>query len=408
MKLDTKIIHTPFAKPDAYNALSMPVYHSAAYEFDSAEQMEQAFLGNSTEHTYSRISNPTVQHFENRIKQITGSMSVTALNSGMAAIANTLLTIARSGSNIVSSGHLFGNTYSLFSSTFQHFGIETRFCDFTVPEIVEQQITKNTCAVYLETITNPQLEVADLAALAAICKRKQVPLIADTTIIPFCAFDAKAFGIDIELISSTKYISGGATSIGGLIIDYGTYDWMHSPKLMPVAKEVGNLAFTSKLRKEIHRNLGAYMTPHAAYMQTLGLETLSIRYEKISSNCANLANELLKLKEIKSVNYPGLSNNTFAEISKNQFGNHPGGMLTFDLASREACFAFLNNLKLIKRATNLFDNKTLAIHPASTIFGSFTDEVRRSMHVYDTTIRLSFGLEQLSDLKTDIEQALIG
>jgi len=404
--METKILHTPYAKPDAYNALSMPVYHSAAYEFESAEEMELAFTGKSTNHTYSRITNPTVQYFEDRVKNITGALSVTALNSGMAAIANAIITLSKSGSNIVTSRHLFGNTYSLFTSTLAAFGIETRFCDMTAPANVESQINEDTCAVFLEIITNPQMEVADLQAISQICKVKNVPLLADTTIVPFCAFNAKAHGVDIELISSTKYISGGATSLGGIIIDYGTYNWMNSPKLLPLAKEVGDLAFTTKLRKEIHRNMGAYMTPHVAYMQTLGLETLTLRYEKASRTCFELAKKVEQLPQVQCVNYPTLGENKFAQVSRKQFGDYPGAMFTLDLESRETCFRFLNNLKLVKRATNLFDNKSLAIHPASTIFGTFTPEARKLMRVMDTTIRVSVGLEALDDIFEDIKDSL--
>jgi len=406
MKHETNILHTPYAKPDAYSALSMPVYHSAAYEFESAEEMELAFTGKSADHVYSRITNPTVQYFEDRVKSITGAMSVTALNSGMAAIANAIITLSKSGSNIVTSRHLFGNTYSLFTSTLSAYGIETRFCDMTVPGSVDAQINRDTCAIFLEIITNPQMEVADLQAISQVCKAKNVPLVADTTLIPFCAFNAKDFGVDIEIVSSTKYISGGATSLGGLIIDYGSYNWMKSPKLLSLAKEVGDLAFTVKLRKEIHRNLGAYMTPHVAYMQTLGLETLSLRYEKASRTCFELAQMLEQLPQVQCVNYPTLGENKFAEVSRRQFGEFPGAMLTIDLESREACFRFLNKLKLIKRATNLFDNKSLAIHPASTIFGNFTPEARKSMRVMDTTIRLSVGLENVDDLFEDIKSSL--
>lgn len=403
---ETDLLHTPYAKPDAYNALSMPVYNSAAYEFDTAEQMELAFTGRATNHTYSRITNPTVQYFEDRVKQITGAMSVTALNSGMAAISNTIITIAQAGSNIVTSRHLFGNTYSFFASTLAAFGVEIRFCDLTNPSEVETCTDSNTCAIFLEIITNPQMEVADLTALSKIAKSKNVPLIADTTIIPFCAFKAKDFGIDVEIVSSTKYISGGATSLGGLILDYGTYDWTHSAKLNPMSKEFGMSTFTAKLRKEIHRNLGAYMTPQVAYMQTLGLETMSLRFEKATANCLELVQLVDKLPEVESVNYTGLTGNKYNELSKKQFGERPGAMFTFNLSSREACFSFMNKLKLVKRATNLFDNKTLAIHPASTIFGTFTAAVRESMNVSDKTIRISVGLEDVKDLYADFVQAL--
>jgi len=404
--LETKILHTPYAKPDAYNALSMPLYHSAAYEFDSAEQMELAFTGRAADHTYSRITNPTVQYFEDRVRTITGAFNVTALNSGMAAITNAIFTMSQTGSNIVTSKHLFGNTYSFFASTLAAFGVEIRFCDLTNVDEVEAHIDANTCAIFLEIITNPQLEVADLKAISVIAKQKGVPVVADTTIIPFCAFKAKDFDINIEIVSSTKYISGGATGLGGLIIDYGNFNWLSSPKLHVMAKEFGPAAFTAKLRKEIHRNLGAYMTPQAAYMQTLGLETLSIRYERATANCKQLVKKLEKLPEIESVNYTGLSSNKFYTLSQEQFGDFPGAMFTIDLASREACFQFMNKLKLVKRATNLFDNKTLAIHPASTIYGTFTPEVRKEMNVSDKTIRISVGLEGIEDLFADFVQAL--
>ena len=406
MFTESVLLHTPFPKPDAYKALSMPVYNCAAYEFDSAEAMEAAFTGKSAEFAYSRITNPTVQYFEDRVKAITGAFSVTALNSGMAAISNVFFAIAQSGKNIVTSRHLFGNTYSFFSSTLAAFGVEVRFCDLTNTEEISATIDENTCAVFLEIITNPQMEVADLKAISEITIDRKVPLIADTTIIPFCAFRACYFGVDIEIVSSTKYISGGATSLGGLIIDYATFDWQNSTRLSAMVNDFGAGAFTAKLRREIHRNLGAYMTPQVAYMQTLGLETMSLRYQKSSATCFELAVKLKNVPEIESVNYTGLPENKFYEISTQQFGKNPGAMLTFDLASREACFSFLNKLKLIKRATNLFDNKTLAIHPASTIFGNFTSQVRNEMNVSDKTIRLSVGLEEVESLHEDILQAL--
>jgi len=401
-----KLLNTPYGKPDAYGALSMPVYHSAAFEFETAEEMEAAFIGKSPNHTYSRITNPTVQYFESRVQTITGALSVTALNSGMAAISNAIICLAQTGSNIVTSKHLFGNTYSFFVSTLAAFGVKTRFCDLTNPDEVEAHIDENTCAVFLEILTNPQLEVADLKALSAITKAKGVPLVADTTVIPFCAFKAKEFGINIEIVSSTKYISGGATSLGGLILDYGNFDWQALPKLHTMAKEFGPATFTAKLRKEIHRNLGAYMTPQVAYMQTLGLETLAVRYERVTDTCQKLVEKLEKLPEVESVNYTGLPSNKYYILSKEQFGDRPGAMFTLDLASREACFTFMNKLKVVRRATNLFDNKTLAIHPASTIFVTFTPAVRKEMNVSDKTLRISVGLEDVEDLYADFVQAL--
>lgn len=398
--------HSPFKKPDAHKALQIPVYQTVAFEFDTAEEMEAAFTGKTADHCYSRISNPTVQFFEDRVKQVTGAYSVTAMNSGMAAISNALITLARSGSNIVTSTHLFGNTWSFLKSTLAEFGVETRFCDLTNLDEISAYLDENTCALFLEIITNPQMEVADLKAISELTKKAGVPLVADTTIVPFCAWNAGGFGVDIEIVSSTKYISGGATGLGGLIIDYGRFNWENSPKLKSVATQTGNGAFSSKLLKEIHRNLGAYMTPQAAYMQTLGMETLQVRYERMAWSCFELAEKISGIDGIVSVNYTGLPSNPFYEISCRQFGPLPGAMLTFDLESRERCYSFMNKLKLIKRATNLFDNKSLAIHPASTIFGNFSEEVRRSMDVRQETIRLSVGLEDPEELLKDIEDSL--
>ena len=406
ISFEARVLHTPYEKPDAYNALSMPVYNTAAYEFDTAEAMEAAFCGNTSDHAYSRITNPTVQYFEDRVRAITGAMSVTALNSGMAAICNTLMTIGRANANIVTSPHLFGNTFSLMKNTLAAFGMEARFCDLTNPDEVRANIDCNTCALFLEVITNPQLEVADLKLLSSIGKEAGIPLIADTTIVPFSVFHGKEYGIDIEIISSTKYISGGATSIGGLILDNGTFDWSHFITLKHWYEQFGERAFTARLRKEIHRNLGAYMTPQVAYMQTLGLETMQVRFDRQGTTCLELAGRLQALDGIVSVNYTGLKDNPYYKLSTAQFGKYPGAMLTFDLVSREACFAFMNRLKLIRRATNLFDNKTLAIHPASTIYGSFTEEQWQNMDISQQTIRLSIGLESVDDLYNDIRQAL--
>jgi O-acetylhomoserine (thiol)-lyase len=402
----TKIIHTPFAKEDANRALHQPIYSNSAFDFESAEQMELAFQGRIPAHAYSRISNPTVENLELRIKQITGALNVTALSSGMAAISNVIFLLARAGSNIVASKHLFGNTYVFFESTIKEFGIETRFCDLTNDEEVKAHIDHNTVAVFVETITNPQLEVVDIKQLALVAHQMNVPLIADSTLTPPNVFTAKAFGIDIDTVSSTKSISGGATSVGGLIIDYGTFDWSKSPKLAPLAKRFGPYAFNYKLRREIFRNLGACMSPYAAYLQSLGLETLQLRFEKAANNCRELADFLVSLPQVAAVNYPGIAGSKFYAISKRQFGKFPGAMLTFDFSSKEACFTFMNKLELIKRATNVYDNKTLIIHPASTIYCDFDKETRESLSVRDVTLRVSLGIEDIEDLKNDILQAL--
>ena len=382
-------VSLPYERRDAYGALSMPVYNAVAYEFDTAKDMADAFTGRVIAPDYSRTANPTVTNFERRVKALTGANDVTAMNSGMAAIGMTMLALTASGKNIVTSRHMFGNTFDLLYNTLRRFGIETRLVDLTNVEEVERSIDANTCCVFMEIITNPQMEVVDIKAIAEVAHRHQVPLVVDTTVIPFTEFSVHSLGADIEVVSSTKYISGGATSLGGLIIDYGTVK-----------------GFQQRIKGEILFNFGAYMTPHAAYMQTLGLETLAARYAMESANTLELARRMQRMPGIVSVNYVGLADNPYHELAQRQFGPTAGAMICFDLESEEACFNFLNNLKVIHRATNLFDNKTLAIHPYSTIFGNFTAEERANMDVFDTTIRISVGLEDVDDLAEDMEQAL--
>lgn len=402
----TRLIHASFPNEDVHRALHQPIYSNAAFSFDSAELMELAFQGRLPNHSYSRVSNPTVENFERRIRQITGSLNVTALSSGMAAISNVIFVLAYAGCNIIASKHLFGNTYSLLDATLKDFGVEVRFCDLNSTEEVQANMDSNTILVFVETITNPQLEVVDLKKLSTIAHERSVPLIADSTLTPPNIFNAKDHGVDIEVVSSTKCISGGATSIGGLIIDYGTFDWSKSKKLGHMAKRFGPFAFQQKLKREIFRNLGACQSPFNAYLQSLGLETLQLRFEKAALNCRNLALFLETLPQVKKVNYPGLNSSPYYEISERQFGQYPGAILTFDFATRQNCFAFLNKLELIQRATNVYDNKTLIIHPASTIYCDLNKDIRDSLNVYDTTLRLSVGIEDVKDLENDILQAV--
>lgn len=390
MKKQTKAIHTPFRRQDAYGALSVPVYNAVAYEFKDAQEMSDVFCGRIDAPDYSRVENPTVTHLEDIVCALTGAHQVVALNSGMAAISNTMLALAEKGKQIVSSKHLFGNTFSLLDVSLRRFGVEVKFCDLTNPEAVAQNVCNDTCCLYLEIITNPQLEVADLRQLASIAHERGIPLVADTTMIPFTQFSAKELGVDIEIVSSTKYISGGATSLGGLVIDYGGFP-----------------EFSKRMKHEMLFNFGAYMTPHAAYMQTLGLETLDARYRVQAGNAQRLAEKLTELRQIVKVNYVGLPDNPFYPLARDQFGETAGAMLTIELRDREACFRFINRLKLIHRATNLFDNRTLAIHPASTIFGDFSNEQLKAMDVSQNIIRLSVGLEDAGDLFEDIKQALL-
>lgn len=390
MKKQTQAIHLEYERRDAYDSLSVPVYNTLAYEFDNAAVMAEAFTDKIKAPDYSRVENPTVTNLERRVAALTDAAHATAFNSGMAAISNTFMSLAAQGKNIVTSKHLFGNTYALLVATLRRFGVKVRLRDLTNIEEVREAIDDDTCCVFLEILTNPQLEVADLKAISEVAHEKKVPLVVDSTVIPFTQFSAKNLGVDIEVVSSSKYVSGGATSLGGLVIDYGT----------PY-----NGDFAKRLYREMLFNFGAYMTPQVAYMQTIGLETLDARYRVQSGNALELAKKLHTLPQIQYVNYVGLEDNPYHKLAQRQFGKTAGAMICIDLESKEACISFLNNLKLIHRATNLFDNRSLAIHPASTIFGAFSENMRKSMDVKDTTIRLSVGLEDVDDLFEDIKQA---
>ena len=405
-KIITKILHSKFPKDDIHGVLRIPIYDAAAFEYPTSESLENAFNGSVPGHIYTRTSNPTIEYFEKIIKNITDAKGVIAVSSGMAAISNVIMTIATSGKNIVTSKYIFGNTYSLFSSTLPSYNINFKFTDLTNRKAIENEIDNNTIAIFYETITNPQLEVADTKMLSDIAKKNNLLLIADTTLTPPYIFNSKKHGVDVEIISCTKYISGGGTSIGGLIIDNGIFDWNKIEKLKLFTEKFKDMAFIAKLKKEVYRNFGACLSPNNAYLQILGLETMPLRIDRSCSNTLELANWLNKQTKIKHVNYPGLQSSPFNNTAKSQFGNLFGGILTFDLESKQQCFNFMDKLQLIHRATNMNDNKSLIIHPASTIYIEFGDKNLKELGVRDTMMRLSVGIEDVEDLKEDIKQAL--
>jgi O-acetylhomoserine (thiol)-lyase len=405
-KITTKIIHSKFAQPDTYGATHLPVYRNASFEYQDSESIAAAFQYRYDQHTYSRITNPSVGHLEAKIKAASGAEHVMALASGMAAISNTFFTIAYAGCNIVSSPHLFGNTFSFFKFTLREFGIEVRFVNTDRPDEIAAAIDGNTVAFFAELITNPHLEIADLPKISEILKEKHVPMIIDTTVVPWGGYQPSTCGIDLEVVSTTKYISGGATSIGGAVVDYGRFDWTANRKLNPMLKPKGMSRFAFKLRSEIARNVGACMAPDTAYLQSLGMETLALRYERMSATAFRLAQYLSGIDEIQQVNYPELPTAFYKPVSDSLFNCHPGALLTITLENKEACYRFMDKLQIFRRATNMFDNKSLVIHPESTIYGTFSKEMKELIGIQPTLIRFSIGLEEYDDLKEDIEQAL--
>jgi len=402
----TRSLNIPFPKKDPHNALAMPIYESVAFDFASAEDIAANFRGELPAHTYSRTSNPTVEYFETKVRTLTGAYQVLALSSGMSAISVTMLAICKQGDNIISGNHLFGHTVALFEQSLSAYGLETRFADTTRPDEIEQLIDEKTRAIYFETVTNPQLEIADISRLVEIANRHDILLIVDSTITPPSVFNSKKLGVHIEVMSATKFISGGATSVGGLIIDNGLYDWRKNPNCKAASEKFGKDAFIARLRKNYYRNFGMPMTAHTANYMIAGLDILELRVERCYQNCMKLGEFFQKNTKVERVDYPGLKESAYYDLALKQFGGVPGTIMTFDLESQEECYRFMNKLKIIRRATNLNDNKSLIIHPYSTIYAEFTESVRREMGIRSGMMRLSVGIEGAQDLIEDMEQAL--
>ena len=402
---DTRAIHCDITKKDVHGAIKYPIYAGVAFHFKSAEELEDAFAYRKPAHAYSRVTNPTVELFEHKMNSLENGRGALAVASGMAAISNVFLNLVRRDENIVSTNSLFGNTYSFFKNTLKNFGIETRFVNIHDLAQVRDAIDSKTRTVFLETISNPKMSVPDIGEIAEISHKKGVAVVVDGTVTTPYLFNGKDFGVDVTVHSSTKLISGGATSIGGVIVDLGNCTWSGYPSLENYQK-MGGMAFLVRLRKEVYRDIGACMAPQAAYLHSLGLETLSLRVEKVCQNTQKIAEYLNENSKTKSVNYPGLADSSFHHLAQKQFNQLFGGVLSFELADKPTCFRFLNQLKIVKRATNLGDNTSLILHPASTIFHEYTQQEKEVMGVTEGLIRLSVGIENVEDLIGDIQQAL--
>jgi O-acetylhomoserine (thiol)-lyase len=367
--------------------------------------MADSFNGRRSGYAYSRIANPTVETFERTMTVLEDGLSTVAVSSGMAAISTTLFNLIIAGDNIVAASSLFGGTYSLLRNVIAPFGVETRFVPADDTQAIEAAIDSRTRVVFLETISNPCSVVPDFRAISAITHRRGVVLVADSTVTTPYLFQAKQFGVDIAIHSTTKYVSGGATGMGGAIVDLGIFDWSAIPSLSAYHR-FRDMAFVARLKKEVYREIGSCLSPHDAYLQNLGIETLALRMERVCSNTQTIAEFLQEDDRVRSVLYPGLSDSPFHALAKEQFNGKFGGILAFRLESETAAFRFLNRLALIRRSSNIGDNKTLALHPASTIFAGCTDEERTAMGVDGTLIRLTTGIEDIEDLLADIRQAL--
>mgnify|MGYP005837191683 CR=1 FL=1 len=405
----TKLIHSGFSGDRETGATTVPIYETASFAYDSALDLAAVFEGKRFGYIYSRIANPTVAAFERRINSLENGVGAIAAASGMAAIATVFFALTGAGSEVLASKSLFGGTYGFFREVLTKFGVRVRYVDFTNPNEYRKAFTPATRVVYLEALGNPKLDVPDIGEIKRLAELNNVPLVVDSTLTTPYLFPAKKYGVDIVIHSSTKYITGNGSSIGGVLVDLGNFTWnaCQNDEIREMAKKAGEFAFLAKARS-ILQNTGACLSPFNAFLQFSGVETLGLRMERHCSNALELARYLSGHPRILEVNYPGLPNNPFHEIARRQFGGRYGALLTFKLGTRERCFQFIDGLRMIKNLANIGDTRTLVIHPASTIYSGCTEEERLAAGVTEDLIRVSVGIEDVKDIISDMERALGG
>jgi O-acetylhomoserine (thiol)-lyase len=413
-------------KPDpATNARAVPIYQTTSYVFNDTAHAARLFGLQEFGNIYTRIMNPTTDVFEQRIAQLEGGTGALATASGQAAETLALLNIARAGDEILSSASLYGGTYNLFSNTFPRMGIEVKFVDPSVPANFRKAITKKTKAIFAETVGNPKLDTLDFAAVSKVAHDAGIPLVVDNTMpTPFLMrpFD---HGADIVIHSATKFIGGHGTSIGGIVVDSGKFDWgngnfpeftspdpsYHGLKFWEVFGNfpgLGNVAFIIKLRVTLLRDLGPALSPFNAFQFLQGLETLHLRMERHSGNALAVARFLEKHPNVSWVNYPGLTTHpSHALAKKYHHRGLYGAILGFGIkGGMEAGKKFIDHLKLFSHLANIGDAKSLVIHPASTTHQQLTPAEQLATGVTDDFVRLSVGIENIDDITGDLDQAL--
>jgi O-acetylhomoserine (thiol)-lyase len=415
--ISTLAVHAG-AKPDPVTgARSVPIYQTAAYVFNDTEHAADLFGLRKEGNIYTRLMNPTTDVFEKRIAALDGGIGALATASGMAAITTALLTFTKPGDEIVSGDKLYGGTYELFNYTFPKLGRTVKFVDSGSPEEFKNTISGNTKALYVESIGNPKLDVPDFEKLAEVAHEAGIPLIVDNTVAPVILKPIE-HGVDIVVYSATKYIGGHGTSIGGVIVDSGNFDW--SPEKFPeicdpdpgyhglkYREAFGKAAFIAKARVQFMRDTGACISPFNSFLFTLGLETLPLRMKKHCDNALAVAKFLQDHPKVSWVSYPGLESHRSHELAKKYLKSGYGAIIGFGIkgGTRESK-KFIESLELFSHLANIGDAKSLVIHPASTTHEQLSEEERRACGVTEDFIRLSIGIEDDKDLIFDLEQAL--
>jgi O-acetylhomoserine (thiol)-lyase len=419
---DTLALHGGWRADPSTGSVAVPIYQTTSYQFASTDHAAKLFGLQEFGNIYTRIMNPTNDVLEKRVAALEGGVGALAVASGQAASALSIQTLAAAGDNIVSSTDLYGGTWNLFSNTLREQGIEVRFVDPADPEAFARATDARTRAYYAETLPNPKLSVFPIAEVAAIGRRHGIPLIMDNTAAPLLCrpFD---HGAAIVMYSATKYLGGHGTSIGGLIIDGGNFDWAAHKERQPAlntpdksyhgavwteaTKPLGPIAYIIRARVTLLRDLGAAMSPFNAFQILQGVETLPLRMPRHCTNAETVAAHLSRRPDITRVIYPSLQSGAAGDRARKYLKGGFGGLLGFELkGGRESGKRFIDNLKLLYHVANIGDARSLAIHPASTTHSQLTPEERDMTGVSEGYVRLSIGLEHPDDIIADIDQAL--
>ncbi|MCX7269978.1 MAG: aminotransferase class I/II-fold pyridoxal phosphate-dependent enzyme [Burkholderiales bacterium] len=420
MKIETLAVHAGYKPDPVTKAVVPPIYQTVAYAFDSAQHGADLFDLKVAGNIYTRIMNPTQSVLEERVAALEGGIAALAVASGQSAITYAIQTIAEAGDNIVSSSALYGGTYNLFAHTLPQFGIETRFADYRDPASFEPLIDGKTKAIYVESLGNPQGNITDIAAMAAIAHKHGIPLIVDNTVPSPYLCRPIEHGADIVVQSLTKYLGGHGNSIGGAIIDSGKFPWadhkarfkrLNEPDVsyhgVVYTEALGPAAFIGRARVVPLRNTGAAISPFNAFLILQGIETLALRMDRICYNTLAVAQHLRQNAKVKWVNYAGLPDHRDHALVKKYMGGKASGLLTFGVeGGREGGARFLDALQLFTRLVNIGDVRSLATHPASTTHRQLTPEELVKSGVTEDTVRLCVGIEHIDDLKDDLNQAL--
>jgi O-acetylhomoserine (thiol)-lyase len=420
---ETLALHAGWRADPATGSVAPPIYQTTSYQFRDSEHAANLFSLTELGNIYTRLGNPTTDILEQRIAALEGGVAALAVSSGQAATALAIQNLARSGDNIVSSTDLYGGTWNLFANTLRDFGIEVRFVDPTDPEAFRRATDDRTRAYYAETLPNPKLSVFPIAEVAAIGREYGIPLIVDNTAAPLLCRPLD-HGAAIVVYSTTKYIGGHGTSIGGMIVDGGNLDWAAKPERQPLlntpdrsyhgavwteaVKPMGPIAYIIRARVVMLRDLGSALSPFNAFQILLGLETLPLRMAQHCKNAAAVAQFLAKRPEVSKVIHPSLQTGLQRERADRYLSGGYGGLVGFELAGgREAGRRFIDSLKLFYHVANIGDARSLAIHPATTTHSQLSPEEQLASGVSPGYVRLSIGIEHIDDILADLDQALL-